>query len=551
MTKEELLDRLNGIEWNDFEVKEASGGLPKSMWETVSAFSNTAGGWIILGAKEIRTKGSSHYVISGVKDVERMEQEIIGTLRSRTKFNSIISGQVIKFEIDGKYILAFEIPLSPHRPVAIKSTGDVYLRSGSGDVLATDLEVDAISRDCVYGTKSEMEVLCTSYEDLKQESIASYRSYIRDFNHSMSFPGATEKSFCEKLNIVLSSGHLSYGSLLMFGKRESIMRVLPNFWIDYIEIPGTSYSNSVQRYTYRMPEQDNIWESFMLIMKRLRNLIDTPYIEASDIFGLEENSQLFCLREALVNFCAHADYFASAHPTIRVFDDRIIMQNPGRFILNAKEFRSRILSIPRNPSIIKFFRHSKLAENAGYGIDKIFNWKKLTGKAVTIDSDLLISTITFPLLSPMASRQKLANSGKINGENEVLKILEKEPTITQAAISKVTNLSLRRISRIIASLKAKKIITREGGNFNGKWLINSPNSPISSRQKLANNGEINGEKEVLKILTKEPTITQIKLAQATNLSPRKISRIIASLKNRKLITRIGGNSKGYWQINNK
>ncbi len=44
MTKEELLARLNDIEWNDFEAKEASGGLPKSMWETVSAFSNTEGG---------------------------------------------------------------------------------------------------------------------------------------------------------------------------------------------------------------------------------------------------------------------------------------------------------------------------------------------------------------------------------------------------------------------------------------------------------------------------------------------------------------------------
>lgn len=32
MKKEELLARLNDIEWNDFEVKEASGGIPKSVF---------------------------------------------------------------------------------------------------------------------------------------------------------------------------------------------------------------------------------------------------------------------------------------------------------------------------------------------------------------------------------------------------------------------------------------------------------------------------------------------------------------------------------------
>jgi hypothetical protein len=31
MTKEELLARLNDIEWNDFEIKEASGGLPRKI----------------------------------------------------------------------------------------------------------------------------------------------------------------------------------------------------------------------------------------------------------------------------------------------------------------------------------------------------------------------------------------------------------------------------------------------------------------------------------------------------------------------------------------
>lgn len=73
MTKEELLDRLNDIEWNDFEVKEASGGLPSSMWETVSAFSNTAGGWIVVGAKERKSDTGSSYIVTGVPDPEKLE----------------------------------------------------------------------------------------------------------------------------------------------------------------------------------------------------------------------------------------------------------------------------------------------------------------------------------------------------------------------------------------------------------------------------------------------------------------------------------------------
>ena len=473
MTKEELLLRLSDIEWDDFEVKEASGGLPKSVWETVSAFSNTSGGWIILGVKEKRDENGSTYIVTGVPNVEKMEQEIISTLRSRTKFNSLISGKAKLYDIDGKKVLAFEIPLSPHRPIALKSNGDVYIRTGSGDALASDLEIDAIIRDSAFGSKSEMEVLNSGFDDINRESIASYRSYLRDYNRALSYPDLDDKEFCSKLNIVLASGKLSYGSLLMFGKRDSVLKAVPNFWIDYIEIPGESYGNAHQRYNYRMPEQDNIWESFQLIMRRLRNFVDAPYIEGPDIFGTEDNSQLFCLREGVVNFCAHTDYFAAAHPTIRVFSDRISMQNPGRFILDADEFRSRILSMPRNPSIIKFFRYPKLAENAGYGIEKILHWERLTGKPVIFHSDLLVSTVEYPI-SRQLGENNGENSGENNGklgENIILEAIRKDVFISQPKLAELTGFSQRKVNRIIAALRDAGKIRRIGKTKGGHWEI--------------------------------------------------------------------------------
>ena len=203
MTKEELLTKLNGIEWTDFEVKEATGGLPKSIWETICSFSNTSGGPLVVGVREAKTATGSSFIVSGVQNAEKVEQEVTTVLRSRTKFNSPISCVAHKYEIEDKIVLAFEIPLSPHRPVAFKSTGEVYIRTGSGDVIASDLEVDAIVRDAAFGTKSEMEVPDSGFADLNLESLSSYRSFLRDFNDAIYYGGLDNESFCSKLNIVV------------------------------------------------------------------------------------------------------------------------------------------------------------------------------------------------------------------------------------------------------------------------------------------------------------------------------------------------------------
>ena len=73
MTKEELLQRLTDIEWDDFEVKEALDKMPDNVWETVSAFCNTSGGWIVFGIKQ---KGK-RFEVQGVNNGEKTESDFL------------------------------------------------------------------------------------------------------------------------------------------------------------------------------------------------------------------------------------------------------------------------------------------------------------------------------------------------------------------------------------------------------------------------------------------------------------------------------------------
>ena len=98
MTKDELLQKLTEIEWDDFECKTAKDKLPEDVWATVSAFSNTSGGWIVFGVRQI----GKRFEIQGVNHGEKMESDFLNTLRSGQKFNMRLSAKGQKYNFDGK-----------------------------------------------------------------------------------------------------------------------------------------------------------------------------------------------------------------------------------------------------------------------------------------------------------------------------------------------------------------------------------------------------------------------------------------------------------------
>lgn len=369
MNKQELIERLEDIEWEDFEVKEAKSELPKSSWETVSAFANTAGGWIIFGVKQ-----NKEFEIQGVKNAEKIEQDFTTTLRNGTKFNQKIIPKSKKYQIDKKTILAFYILLSEKKPVYFNSPKNTFIRTASGDQRLTAEEVDSLYRQSAYGTKDKEKTKLT-INDLDKNTIKQYRQYLKNTKPEHQYNTLADEDFLTKIRAI-DDKKVTIAGLLVFGNEDSIANYFSDFKIDYLEIFGTSYEDATKRYEFRMPGYPNLFQFFFAIYERIIKKIDVPF-KLKGAFRDENQPQVKAIREALVNLLIHSDYHSPMKPRIRVFTNRIEFFNPGALPKPYEELQKGDISLPRNPLITKMFRVIDLAENAGYGFDKMIKgWQE-------------------------------------------------------------------------------------------------------------------------------------------------------------------------------
>ncbi len=464
LKKEELIRKLEDIEWEDFEVKEAKSEIPKNSWETVSAFSNTAGGWLIFGVK----KEGKKYEIKGVLNPEKIERDFIGVLRTGQKFNRKLKVKCKKYAIDRKTVLAFYISVAESKPIFYDNPKNTFIRTGSGDQRATYEELNALFRDSAFGTKDK-EITKFKLKDLDKETLQRFRNYIKNLDSANSYSNLSDAELFEKLRITIDN-KVTVAGLLMFGNEDSISKVFSDFMIDYLEIRGTSYSDAPERYIYRMPLQKNLYNYFFSIFERLLTRIDIPF-KIKGAFRDENQPQVLAIREALVNLLAHSDYFSTMKPRVRVFSDRFEFMNPGSLPASVEVLRKQELTLPRNPILIKIFRILKLAENAGYGFDKMFNgWKSYYKIEPIVENEITFYKIEFPLKTRW---DNVLDNVLDKRREEIILLIKSNNQVTISEISTQLKVNKRTIRRDIEILKQEGKIKRIGPQTGGRghWEV--------------------------------------------------------------------------------
>lgn len=122
---------------NRIEAKQAVGGLPKSIWETYSAFANSDGGLILLGVAERKTDKTLYSV--ELPDPWRLVAQFWeGVNDPRIVNKNILRKSDVTVECaEGKEIVVISVPKADKKDKPIYIGGNqemAYYRRGESDI---------------------------------------------------------------------------------------------------------------------------------------------------------------------------------------------------------------------------------------------------------------------------------------------------------------------------------------------------------------------------------------------------------------------------------
>jgi ATP-dependent DNA helicase RecG len=175
----ELIDGLRTVETDSqhVEAKRAERELPRRLWETLSAFSNTPGGGIlILGLDE-----QAGFDPVGVQDPGKQQQDL-GNLCA--EMEPAIRPLIDLHTIEGKTLIVAEIPeieigCKPCYYRGAGLTNGAFIRVADGDRKLSAYEVQVTLSSRGQPREDELPVPDAAWEDLDPELVAGLLGRLR------------------------------------------------------------------------------------------------------------------------------------------------------------------------------------------------------------------------------------------------------------------------------------------------------------------------------------------------------------------------------------
>lgn len=383
MTRDELMEKLNSVEWNDIEFKEASFAVPKSAIETVSAFANTKGGHIVFGVKEGE---SGNLVITGVLDVDKVQNDFLGQTRNDQKINVTLPVTETLHSFSEGKVICFFVPeaSTKEKPVYLdRNPKKTYVRKGAGDYQCSEDELKRFLRDS-GSTPFDSETLDLDPEKFfSADTVRWYRSRF-DANNPGKDGTVDDVTFLRNWGLLVEKeGGLkpTRAAVLIVGAGQYVRQQLPRIVVDLqLYRHSASEYSPTARWADRVTIEDNLIEAWKGILDFFQRHSERPFsVDPTTLRRDDDPPDYISFREAAINLLIHQDYGdPSRVPVIRIFRDKTEFFNPGDAFASREQLLDPGDKEVRNPKVVGAFRRIGLSDQGGTGLAAIFDsWRRL------------------------------------------------------------------------------------------------------------------------------------------------------------------------------
>ena len=467
---------------------------PKALAIPIVAFANADGGVIAIGVSDKTRK------IEGVgQRTEKLNELLRVPLDFCNPSVPITTDMVPCTDKVGNdnHILLMYIPASSE--LHANQADEAYMRVGDKSRKLSFEERIQLMYDKGERYYEDTAVYGATVDDIDMTAVERYTELI-------GYAKSAKQYLHENNNLITTNAkgeeQVSVACILLFGKYPQ--KFFPRGRTRFIRYKGTeervgAEMNVIKDVTFEGTILDQVEATIAYLETQVE---EHTFLGQHGQFVTNRDFPKFVIQEMVVNACCHRAYnIKGTEIQIKMFDNRLVFESPGRLPGMVKPSNIRHTHFSRNPKIAQFLKAYDYVKEFGEGVDRVC--RELEANGTPHLSFLLDDFILKITVSKVAENSnKVAEKVAENSNKVVEKVAEANKKVTERLIEKA--------------------------NAHGERLT-------ANRIKI------------LELMLEDPYISRADLAKNIGISETSIYRNIEVMRGRYL-RRVGPDNGGFWEI---
>jgi len=568
LTTEELQDlvdslRQTGGDLTHVEAKLARGGLPRRLWETLSAFANTPGGGVvILGIDEGRG-----FEVTGVLDPTRLQADLASLC---DQMEPPLRPLIQVHQLDGQPVVVAEVPEVPHtqKPCHYRGAGLMtgsFIRVADGDRRLTQYEIQVFLDGRGQPAYDLEPVKGRSLDDLDVALLDAFVARLRARPNAPYRDWDRQRLLQVFRVLVEDAGRWvpSLAGYLCFGIYPQDL--FPSLHLAVVRYP-TTRPGEISARGERLLDNVRAEGPLVALLRQgmnaiLRNLQRRAVVRGlfrEDVWEYPQE----VLREALVNALAHRDYSPLARGTpvqVRIFPDRLEVENPGGLFgpVTVDRLGQPGLLATRNSNLMRLLEDLPVedgrvaCENRGTGITAMLQALHAAGMEPPRFDDgvttfeVVFSNSTLLDDAALAWLKQFAGHDLNDAQRLALAYSHREGHLTHADYRRLNpGLDSSEVTRHLAGLVQQGLLQQHRAKRWTTYTLTAGPVPAPTAELKPE------EKAIVDYVRAHGSITRGECMASLHMEPRRATHLLQTLWQRGILQKQGGRRHARYTLDN-